>query len=60
MRQLPQESWGSRYLNKLVSIIIIVNDVIAQIKMKTSPSTQTIYYLELFKLDTKIDYFVVA
>ncbi len=30
MRQLPQESWGSRYLSKLVSIII-VNDVIAQI-----------------------------
>ncbi len=30
MRHLPLESWGSRYLSKLVSIII-VNDVIAQI-----------------------------
>ncbi len=28
MRHLPQESWGSRYLSKLVSII--VNYVIAQ------------------------------
>ena len=27
----PQDSWGSRYLSKLVSILYIYNDVIAQI-----------------------------